>query len=86
MFGRKAKKIKCLEIDLEYQTKLADKYWEWYSNEGQNTKDRVEKAEALLSSINQARAEENRGLVRQLELYKAVLAQLQIPIKLPARK
>jgi hypothetical protein len=39
-----------------------------------------------LKAIGQALADENRDLVRQLELYKAVLAQLQIPIKLPARK
>jgi chromosome segregation ATPase len=38
------------------------------------------------SNINNALAEQNRDLVRQLELYKAVLAQLSIPIKLPARK
>ena len=31
-------------------------------------------------------ADENRDLVRQLELYKAVLSQLSIPVKLPARK
>lgn len=38
------------------------------------------------SRINNALAEQNRDLVRQLELYKAVLAQLSIPVKLPARR
>ncbi len=86
MFGRKANKINFLEIDLAYYKRLSDKYWESYSQEIQNTKTRVEEVEVRLNSINKALAEENRDLVRQLELYKAVLAQLQIPIKLPTRK
>lgn len=37
-------------------------------------------------SINQALADENRDLVRQLELLRAVLGQLSIQVKLPGRK
>jgi hypothetical protein len=36
--------------------------------------------------INQALADENRDLVRRVELLDAVLYQLQIPVKLPAKK
>lgn len=37
-------------------------------------------------SINQALADENRDLVRQLELLKAFFSQLRIQIKLPGKK
>ena len=36
--------------------------------------------------LNQALEDENRDLVRQVELLNAVLGQLQIPVKLPARR
>ena len=36
-------------------------------------------------SINQALADENRDLVRQLELLRAFLKQIRINVKLPAR-
>ena len=41
---------------------------------------------ARCQSVSHALADENRDLVRQLELHKAVLAQLSIPVKLPVRK
>ena len=37
-------------------------------------------------SMGKILAEENRELARQLELYRAVISQLSIPIKLPVRK
>ena len=36
--------------------------------------------------MNQALEDENRDLVRQVELYRALLAQIQVNVTLPARK
>lgn len=53
-----------------------------YENQVQSLTDELEK----FSTINQAFADENRDLVRQLELYKALLAQVRVNVTLPARK
>lgn len=86
MFGRKAKKIEQLESDLAYEKELSQKYWSWYSEAGSRAKNKYGPLIEQRDTINKSLAEENRDLVRQLELYKAVLAQLSIPVKLPVRK
>jgi hypothetical protein len=81
MFGRKAKLIRKLNDDLEKAR------YQIFCSEGKDYREGYyKKAITEKDSINKALAEENRDLVRQLELYKAVLAQLQIPIRLPGKK
>lgn len=81
MFGNKADRIKFLEKTV---ANLEARNGELESKEFNECflTNQVRQQE----TVNKALAEENRELVRTLELYKALLAQIRIDIKLPERK
>lgn len=88
MFWQKT--IKTLREDKQY---WKDQYNDLFEhNQARNNtgfwvlKHYHEKVVAEKDSINQALAEENRDLVRKLELYKALLERIKINITLPERK
>lgn len=52
----------------------------------ESTIETLESENERQAAINQALAEENRDLVRKLELYRAIFRQLNIDVKFPVNK
>ena len=52
----------------------------------ESTIETLESENERQATINQALAEENRDLVRKLELYRAIFRQLNIDVKFPVNK
>ena len=75
----------CLEKDLDAALRRARDATE-RANRFQISADSLEEDLTQTHDINLALADESRDLVRQLELYKAVLGQLCVPVKLPAKR
>ncbi len=84
MFGKKAAKIRSLEASNESLNKYAVKWSAKYNEAYQELLGIREKASDYdqQKTINQALADENRDLIRRLELMQALLKQISINVAL----
>jgi len=99
MFGKKQKQIESLTASVEFWRKrevergnsindLSEKLLTSV-NKNRDAEARIDMLEYALSEskgLNQALEDENRDLVRQLELYRTLLASVRVNVALPARK